>query len=413
MSSTDKAKDLGAASAALMAAPGDFGAWLRVATQLDVAGKRIEATKAFASLGEAASELGQVGLAIGCIRWLQENDQAAFANKLLDAVSKTHCRGSKRVDSTLRAKPPAPPASEESAARYLVPGTLDEAIAVAIKAVADAYKQAMERRSGRIPPTPLIRVLDAAGVRALVQMIDLHVAKAGEVIVDVGQSADALYWIARGSARVTRDDHELGVVRSNAFFGEIALVGGTTRTAKVTCNELTWLLVMPAAAVEKAAAKAPKLARVLAHYARARLLSNVMRTSELFTRLTEEERAELLPRFATELIARDETIIEKGSDRGRLLVVVQGRCEVRDDGEVVATLSVGDGFGEMSLLGNKPAIADVVATEQTVVLSLKRDEFHDVAVKHPALLAEVYKLLVDRQEANTSALIHEADDLII
>jgi CRP-like cAMP-binding protein len=396
-----------------MAAPADFGAWLRVATQLSAVEKRVEAAKAFAGLGEAASELGQVGLAVACIRWLQDNEQAPLGKKLLDAVATTHCRGSKRIDSTLRPTPPAPPASEESAARYLVPGSLDEAIAVAIKAVSEAYTHAMDRRSSRIPPTPLIRVLDAASVRALVGVIDLHVAEAGEVIIDVGQKADALYWVARGSGRVTRGEHELGTVRSNAFFGEIALVGGTTRTAKVTCHEPTWLLVMPASAVEKAAAKAPKLAKVLAHYARARLLSNVMRTSELFNRLSEEERSELLPKFATELVAGGAKVIEKGSDGDRLLVVVQGRCEVRDGASVLATLSVGDGFGEMSLLGNQPAIADVVATEQTVVLSLGRDEFHDVAVKHPALLAEVYKLLVERQQANKSALIHEADDLII
>jgi CRP-like cAMP-binding protein len=95
-----------------------------------------------------------------------------------------------------------------------------------------------------------------------------------------------------------------------------------------------------------------------------------------------------------------------------LYVVASGRCEVRSGGDMVANLTVGDGFGEISLLQRRPAVADVVAAEPTVTLSLARASFDDVAVKHPELLAEVYRLLLERERDN-QALYHDASDLVI
>ena len=145
---------------------------------------------------------------------------------------------------------------------------------------------------------------------------------------------------------------------------------------------------------------------------RARLLATVMRTSELFSRLTDEERSNLLPMFETEMFGPGAVIVESGSHNERLYVVASGRCEVRDAEIVLTALESGDGIGEVSLLSRRPATFDVVAIEQTVMLSLSREKFDQVAVRHPALLAEVYKLLVQR-EAENQALVHDASELIV
>jgi len=235
----------------------------------------------------------------------------------------------------------------------------------------------------------------------------------GAIVIETGAPADSLYWIARGAVSVTRGDHTLGELRSNAFFGEIALLAGTTRTARVTCTEPCWLLEIPATALEQMAARAPRLARVLASHARARLLANVMKTSELFSRLSEDERRELLPRFETRFFQAGDKIVTHGSDNACLFVVVSGQVEVRTGDQVLARLGLGEGLGEMSLLSRQPATADVVAIEATSVLALEREQFDDIALKHPGLLAEVYKLLVTRDRQNRDAIVHDASDLIV
>src|SRR5204862_88931 len=87
-----------------------------------------------------------------------------------------------------------------------------------------------------------------------------------------------------------RHQAALGELHSGAFFGEIALVGGMRRTARVTACDDVWLLEIPARAIATAATKHPQLAEVLASHARARLLANLTRTSELFRALGDADR---------------------------------------------------------------------------------------------------------------------------
>ncbi len=410
--SKKKAAEVAEAAAALAAAPSDLGAWLGLSAALAAAGERARAAESFRALGEAASDLGQVALAVACARWLADQKQKKEAEALTRRIAETHGRGSKRIDHAARPLPP--PRRPNSGAAPASATTLKAAVAAANDAVAAATSAAAERAPASLPATPLVRALDPDEVRELIGVMKLTRQPAGHVVVDVGQQARALFWIARGAVAVTRGEHALGDLRSGAFFGEIALVGGTTRTARVATTEETWLLEIPAAAVEELAGRAPKLAKVLAEYARVRLLANVIRTSELFRRLEENERREMLARFSSRLIGAGEQLITRGQPNDTLFVVASGCAEVRDaDGACVAELVPGDGVGEMSLMSGKPAVADVVAVEPVVVLGLSRADFDEVAVEHPGLLAEVYKLKIEREHAGIDSVIHDADDLIV
>jgi cAMP-dependent protein kinase regulator len=175
--------------------------------------------------------------------------------------------------------------------------------------------------------------------------------------------------------------------------------------------------MIPRAALEAAAAKAAALADTLARYARSRLLATTMRTSEIFRRLEAADRDALVPRFESSVLAPAAKVIKAGEEGDRLHVVVSGELDVKRDGKTLGELGPGDVFGEMSLLGRRPATADVVARTRTVTLSLARARFDDIAMKHPALLAEVYKLVVQREAKNRAdaAEPHEvtADDIVV
>ena len=76
---------------------------------------------------------------------------------------------------------------------------------------------------------------------AVAQMLRRRTAPAGEVIVRQGGSGDSLFLVARGVIRVTREDgglsRDLATLMAGDFFGEMALLHGTTRTA--TCRAVT------------------------------------------------------------------------------------------------------------------------------------------------------------------------------
>lgn len=410
--STDKVQTVALLASALGSTPRDLDTWWQLAIALELAGESAAAKDALSDLGRTANDLGAVSLAVACALRLKSGSHSRDAVTLLDRVSKTHCKGSKRVDPKSGSVPPAPPAPVRSSELAPAEGK-DAAVAAAIAAMKSAAKAARARVPKSLPPTPLLNGLSGQQLETLVGYMTLSTLKQGDVVVDAGDPADALYWIARGSAEVSKDDKLLGELQSDAFFGEIALVGASSRTARVACLQDSVIIEIPSSAIGELALKAPKLASVLAGYARSRLLSNVMRTSELFRRLNSDERRSLLLGFETRFAEADEFLITSGEENNSLFVLVSGRCEVRDGGEVLTSLEVGDGFGEMSMLGRKEATYDVVAVVPTLLLHVSRDKFDEIAMAHPELLAEVYKLLVAREKENRDALVHDATDLVI
>jgi len=413
VASDDSAQQIARCAAALESNPLDLDRWDELARVLLDEGHDEAAIRAFAALGEAANRLGQVALAVGCARQLDELDAGKAATELVSAIAKTHCRESASIDTKLRPAPLSPPPSAAPGPAAVGSVSVDDAVAAALAALAKAGALVNERAPKTLPPTPLVGGLSRDELRELATVVQHRRVDQGSVIVDMGEPATSLFWVARGHLEVTRNQHHLGDLRANHFFGEIALVASTTRTARVTACSNAWLLEIPAPSLEKLAGRSPRLAKVLANHARARILSNVMRASGLFSRLSEDERRSLLPRFEVRIVDPGERLIEGGEANDNLFVIASGTVEVRDGDSIVAVLSVGDGVGEQSLLSRKPALFDVVATSRSVVLGIDRSHFDDLAVAHPGLLAEAYRLLVMREQETRELIVHDATDLVI
>ncbi len=399
---TATAQQLERAAKRLREQPLDHGRWLELAALHHLLGNAEDAERVFATIGEGARIGGQVALAVACGRHL-----AALGSEkgpeLIDQVIETFATGGPHFAFS------APPAPEEPPVFAAPAGTpLEQARATVDKLGA----WLVARQLAKVPPAPLLSALSKPGARALVGVMTARAFAAGAVIIEIGQPATALYWLAHGTVSVARDGAELGELHSGAFFGEIALVGGTKRTARVTARDDVWVLEIPARAVENAATKHPKLAEVLAHHARARLLSNLTRTSELFRALGDDDREALLAKFSVELVAPGTTFIREGQTNEYLWVVVSGRCQVESAGSPIAELGPGAAVGEISLVSGVKAVASVSALEPAVLLRLARSDFDAVAKKHPKLLAEVEKLVVARETANR-ALFQDASDLIV
>jgi CRP-like cAMP-binding protein len=397
------ADDLARATRALRNTPASYAAWLEVATLLEALGDRDDAEIAFATIGEGARVDGRVALAVACGRHLAALGSLR-GGELLDAVIDTYA-GTHEPKSAATPPHREPPDIDLTNAG----GT---PIADARTVIAALAPWLQTRQAEHVPPAPLLSALSASGARTLIGVMTAHAFAAGQVIVEAGAPADALYWLAHGTATVKRDKTQLGELHSGAFFGEIALVGGTRRTATVTAHDDVWLLEIPARAVETAAQKHPQLAEVLAFHARQRLLANLVRTSELFKALAPGDRDHLLAKFASELVPAGTTFIHEGQPNEFLWVVVAGKCQVTGGGSVVAELGAGAAVGEISLVSGDPAVADVIAVEPVVVLKLAKRDFDVIAKKQPKLLAAVKQLIVAREKENR-ALFQDATDLIV
>jgi cAMP-dependent protein kinase regulator len=410
-------EDLRRATRRLRAKPLDHGAWLEVAALLGALGNADDADAAFATIGEGARIGGQVALAVACARHLAELGSVR-GGELIDQVVESYAE---RRSQRAKTSPPVPSGEISLAALTggapVVPEAADP-IEDARAVVATLGAWMIARKVLKVPVAPLLSALSKSGARALIGVMTARAVPAGKVVIEVGEPATALYWIAHGTVTIARPQGDgwvdLGELHSGGFFGEIALVGGTRRTARVTARDDSWLLEIPARAIENAAQKQPGLAEVLATHARHRLLANLVRTSELFRALAETDRDALLEKFTTELVPAGAAIIEEGKPNLYLWVVVSGKCVVQSAAaSTIAELGPGAAVGEISLVSGRLPMADVVAQEQAVLLRLSKADFDVVAKKHPALLAEVEKLVLAREAASALLLVHDASDLIV
>jgi CRP-like cAMP-binding protein/predicted MFS family arabinose efflux permease len=97
--------------------------------------------------------------------------------------------------------------------------------------------------------------LSAEERRLVLSQTRVYDVPVGAVIMRQGETSDAIFFVIEGRAVAGTDVHgtyrALGLLRSGDFFGEIAALTGTPRTATVMAQEPTSMLGVPAATLRR------------------------------------------------------------------------------------------------------------------------------------------------------------------
>lgn len=100
---------------------------------------------------------------------------------------------------------------------------------------------------------------------------------------------------------------------------------------------------------------------------------------------------------AEQLEYREGEVLGRQDSVGKeAFIVVDGSVTVRRNGRKVATLGPGDVAGEMALLDDEPRSADLLAAEDSVILSISRREFGGLLESNAKLMAKVMRALAQR-----------------
>jgi CRP/FNR family cyclic AMP-dependent transcriptional regulator len=99
-----------------------------------------------------------------------------------------------------------------------------------------------------------------------------------------------------------------------------------------------------------------------------------------------------------------DTIVEEGTIGVGFYMIIDGKVEVRKGKKVLATLSKGQFFGEMSLIDGKPRSADVVAVQPTKCFTLSTWVFSALIKEHPDLVLPMLRELAKRLRAAQSSI---------
>jgi CPA1 family monovalent cation:H+ antiporter len=123
-----------------------------------------------------------------------------------------------------------------------------------------------------IRKVPLFASMDERQVNFIARLLKPRLALPGETVVRKGDRGDAMYFIAAGSVEVVDTARKDPVViEAGTFFGEIALIYNTPRTAEVRARGYCHLLVLYARDLERLLRRHPEIRPEIERAALARL----------------------------------------------------------------------------------------------------------------------------------------------
>jgi len=129
---------------------------------------------------------------------------------------------------------------------------------------------------------------------------------------------------------------------------------------------------------------------------------------EIFKDMTDRQRGRFAQCLEVQKFKKFETLVKEGDRGGAMYIILEGvvrvRKMIRGREDVLATLSAGEMFGEMSLFDVERRSADVVANSEGVLLRLSENLMQEMVDKQAEVvvpfLVEVAKKLADRVRAD-------------
>lgn len=134
-------------------------------------------------------------------------------------------------------------------------------------------------------------------------------------------------------------------------------------------------------------------------FPRARL--STLSAMPMLARLSAPTLERLARRSADLVVPAGEMIIRQGDVGELFYVIASGTVEVDGDGQELAQLIAGDGFGEIALLKNQPRNADVVSVTDTRLVSIPAADFCEAVTGHAGAMAAAEALVAARLAGRT------------
>lgn len=132
----------------------------------------------------------------------------------------------------------------------------------------------------------------------------------------------------------------------------------------------------------------------------------LLRGVELFRGVADDGLAAIVEKVSDVTFEAGRTIVRQGEVGTGFFLIASGRARVVRDGKTLARLGPGQFFGEMSLLDQRPRIAQVVAEKRTHCLALASWDFEAILAAQPGVALAVLKGVAGRLRAVTEDHTH-------
>lgn len=240
----------------------------------------------------------------------------------------------------------------------------------------------------------------------------------GAVVFEQNQLGDKFYIIVDGRCNVSvnrgRGEQVIDRLKGGDYFGEIALMRDTLRTARVTCEGRCLLLSITADKFQKFLKVAPELAEPFGALI-AKRVANVLQSLDLFAQVRENRPWSKLEMLATlfyyERAPAGAVIYRQGDEPDRFYVVVKGRvalsvADAAGGEREVGSVGENAHFGEVALLSGARRSVTARAAEACVLLCIDAANFGQFLQVAPEMRGYFESIL--RERARRGTLVPDA-----
>ena len=235
----------------------------------------------------------------------------------------------------------------------------------------------------------------------------------GEVISRRGKFDERLYVILSGAAKSvlpTENDQKFELYRlgEGDFFGEGIIFTSEPRMSSIIAVDDIVAISMDEKTLRKLISISGYIKSLIDKKYIERKLESDLRRVPVFTGLSDDIFNKMLTKV--ELITLDkQTIMFREGDKGDAFYLIrEGVADVYRiiDGEKkpIAILKDGQFFGEMSLLLNESRNATVEVNENTSLVKLSTEAFHDIIVKDKNAMDELHTVAQERKDKRKDIL---------
>ncbi len=259
-----------------------------------------------------------------------------------------------------------------------------------------------------LPKIPLFSDLDSSELQALLGRLSLRWTSAGESIIHEGEVGTSMFVVIEGSFAVVREvegkkPRKVAKMGPGTIFGEMALVTRAPRLATITSEEDGLLLELDRAMLDELETDHPKIREVVDEYYRARLIANLMRSSEVFRAFPPPAIKHFVAGCEVRTVKPGTTLLVQGAPDDGVFVVLRGRCEVVHETDEFGEQSYpdareGDVLGEISTVQGRPCTATVRAVTESVLLHIAPAAFVMLFKAFPKVQRTLSELVEERLE---------------
>ncbi|MEW6713501.1 MAG: Crp/Fnr family transcriptional regulator [Nitrospirota bacterium] len=139
------------------------------------------------------------------------------------------------------------------------------------------------------------------------------------------------------------------------------------------------------------------MAEILNEKDKAAALKNI----QLFSELSDREVHQIGDKLAPKIFKKNETILYEEDTSEFMYIILSGKVKViKTTGEgkeiILAMHNAGSFFGEMSLIDGKTSPASVIATEDSIISIISKNDFYSLLFAHKKVLETLLKILSSR-----------------